>query len=65
MSIEGYFKGVIRNWKSVEKRTPTLKNDMKIIINQFNISVADGDIPNDLVEELKKEFKKIYDEVYN
>lgn len=65
MSFEGYFDSVIKNWYSKEKKTPTLKRDMKIILQQFETSLQLDEIPEDRIEDLKKKFKKIYYEVYD
>ena len=65
MSFEGYFDSVIKNWYSKEKKTLTLKRDMKIILQQFQASLQYDEIPEDRIEDLKKKFKKIYHEVYD
>ena len=65
MSFEGYFDSVIKNWYSKEKKTPTLKRNMKIILQQFETSLQHDEIPEDKIEDLKKKFKKIYYEVYD
>lgn len=65
MSYEGYFDGIIRTWYSKEKKTPTLKKEMKVILQQFKTSLQYNEIPKDRIEDLKKKFKKIYYEVYD
>lgn len=65
MSHEGYFDGIIETWYDKEKKTPALKRDMKIILQQFETSLQFDEIPKDRIEDLKKKFKKIYNEVYN
>ena len=65
MSHEGYFDSVIKTWYSKEKKTPTLKRDMKIVLQQFETSLQYDEIPKDRIEDLKKKFKKMYHEVYD
>lgn len=65
MSYEGYFNSVIKAWYSKEKKTPALKRDMKVVLQQFEISLLHNEIPEDKIEDLKKQFKKIYHEVYD
>ena len=65
MSYEGYFDSIIKIWYGKEKKTPTLKRDMRIIFQQFQTSVDCGEIPKDKVEELRRKFKEIYHEVYD
>ena len=65
MSYEGYFDSVIKTWYDKEKKTPMLKRDMKIILQQFETSLQYNEIPKDRIEDLKKKFKKIYYEVYD
>lgn len=64
MSYEGYFDSVIDTWYSIKKKTPTLKRDMKVILQQFETSLKYDEIPKDRIEDLKKKFKEIYWEVY-
>lgn len=65
MSYEGYFDSIIKTWYSKEKKTPTLKSEMKVVLQQFETSLQFDDIPKDRIEDLKKKFKKIYHEVYD
>ena len=65
MSYDGYFDSIIKIWYSVEKKTPTLKRDMKVVLKQFETSLQYDEIPKDRIEDLKKKFKKIYHEVYD
>ena len=44
MSHEGYFDSIIQIWYSKEKKTPTLKRDMKVILQQFEKSLQYDDI---------------------
>jgi formylmethanofuran dehydrogenase subunit E-like metal-binding protein len=64
MSIKGYFESIINTWNSKEKITPAMRNDMKVVLNQFNNSCAYGDLTIEEYNELKKDFDKIYKEVY-
>ena len=64
MSYEGYFDSIIKIWYGKEKKTPTLKRDMKVILQQFETSLQNNEIPEDRIEDLKKKFKKIDYEVY-
>lgn len=65
MSYEGYFDSIIKIWYSKTKKTPTLKRDMKVVLQQFEASLQYEEIPEDRIEDLKRKFKKIYDEVYD
>jgi len=64
MSYEGYFESVIKLWKEAKKKTPTMKRDMKIVMEQFETSLKYDEIPADRIEDLKRKFKEIYYEVY-
>lgn len=65
MSYDGYFEGVIRIWKEAKKKTPTMKRDMKMVLQQFDTSLQYDEIPEDKIPGLKRSFKEIYHEVYD
>jgi len=62
MTIEGYYDSVIKQWYSAEKITPSLKKEMRDIINKF-YAIRDfyKEIPANRVDDLTYEFKKIED----
>lgn len=64
MSIEGFFDITISLWKDIKKTTPTIKEEMKKIIRQFEMALDNGEISKDREEDLKRTFKNIYWEVY-
>jgi len=64
MSFEGYFDSVIKQWYTLEKRTPTLKRDMQNVIRQFQTSLEYGEIEESRIADLKYKFDKISREVY-
>ena len=65
MSYEGYFDRIIELWYAKEKCTPTLKRDMKEVLNQFETSVKCGEIPEERIKDLTEKFSKIRKEVYD
>ena len=64
MSFEGYFDSVIKQWYTLEKRTPTLKRDMQNVIRQFQTSLEYGEIEESRISDLKYKFDRISREVY-
>ena len=66
MSYVGYFKGAIENYFNAKKKTPKVKKEAKLLIEQFRISEQYEEF-EDIKEynELKSKIKQIYDEVYN
>ena len=65
MSYEGYFDSILRIWYSKEKHTPTLKQDMKEVLRQFETSIQYEEIPAERIKDLTTEFNKIRKEVYD
>lgn len=60
MSIAGYYDSVIREWRSQQKKTPSLKKEMRKIIDKF-YAIRDyyKEIPEHRIKDLTIAFKEI------
>lgn len=65
MSFESYFDSIINLWNTIEKRTPTLKKEMRTVLRQFETSVKCGEIPKERIKDLTEKFSKIRKEAYD
>lgn len=61
MSIIGYFEAGVKRYLSLNKYTKKIKNEMKEIINQFEISLSNNELGDDIfrIKLLKENISKI------
>lgn len=67
MSVLGYFKAAIQNWKHLKKKTPTRIKEMKEIFNQFELSKWAEDFKDEDSKEvllIQRQLKEIYNEIF-
>lgn len=60
MSVLGYFKAAVQNWKYLKKKTPARIKEMKEIFNQFELSKWAEDFKDEDSKEVLLIFTQLY-----
>lgn len=64
MSIKGYFESVLDTWRKQSKITPAMRQDMKVVLDQFRNTLYYEELTKEEYDKLKPQFDKIHKEVY-